>query len=152
MNLWISLVAANLATAGFMTGLIWFVQVVHYPLFAAVGVDRFEAYERGHMRSTTWIVAPVMSVELLLAVSLVLLADSAWHRTSAWLALALLAIVWLSTALRQAPLHQRLAERFDTQLWQSLVRSNWLRAACWSVRSAGLLILLSPSHRGLPIE
>ena len=30
----------------FMTGVIWFVQVVHYPLMARVGAEGFAAYER----------------------------------------------------------------------------------------------------------
>jgi hypothetical protein len=47
----------------FMTGLIWFVQVVHYPLMAAVGSPGFAAYEAAHSRRTTWVVAPVMLAE-----------------------------------------------------------------------------------------
>ena len=38
---------ANLAATWFMVGLIWFVQVVHYPLFAAVPAgEPFAAYHR----------------------------------------------------------------------------------------------------------
>ena len=32
------------AATWFMAGLHWFVQVVHYPLFADVGTERFIAY------------------------------------------------------------------------------------------------------------
>jgi hypothetical protein len=39
---------ANLAATFFMVGLIWFVQIVHYPLFGQVGRDRVRAgYELG---------------------------------------------------------------------------------------------------------
>jgi hypothetical protein len=31
-----------------MVGLIWFVQIVHYPLFKMVGDDGFSEYERCH--------------------------------------------------------------------------------------------------------
>jgi sterol desaturase/sphingolipid hydroxylase (fatty acid hydroxylase superfamily) len=64
---------ANLAATWFMVGLIWFVQVVHYPLFAAVPAgEPFAAYHRQHVRRTTWVVAPVMLVELVTAVALLL--------------------------------------------------------------------------------
>jgi hypothetical protein len=40
----------HLAATAAMVGLIWFVQVVHYPLFASVGADEFVAYENAHTR------------------------------------------------------------------------------------------------------
>ena len=47
-----------------MTGLIWFVQVVHYPLFARVGEEGFHAYEAAHARATSRVVAPLMLGEV----------------------------------------------------------------------------------------
>ena len=63
---------AHAAATLYMTGLIWFVQVVHYPLMAAVGRDGFAAYESAHARLTTFVVAPGMLVEALCAGLLVL--------------------------------------------------------------------------------
>ena len=48
-----------------MTGLIWFVQVVHYPLFAKVGSEAFSLYESLHTQKTGLVVGPVMLVEVL---------------------------------------------------------------------------------------
>jgi hypothetical protein len=48
--------AATLA----MTGLIWFVQLVHYPLFGRVGPADFAQYLLSHQHRTTLIVAPLM--------------------------------------------------------------------------------------------
>ncbi len=48
----------------FMTGLIWFVQVVHYPLKAMVDTGSFTAYQRAHQTRTAWIVGPPMLVEI----------------------------------------------------------------------------------------
>lgn len=47
-----------------MTGVIWFVQVVHYPLFAKVGESAFTTYESLHTIRTGWVVAPMMILEL----------------------------------------------------------------------------------------
>ena len=39
------LLAGHLTATASMAGIIWFVQVVHYPLFPLVGGDRFVAYD-----------------------------------------------------------------------------------------------------------
>jgi len=121
-----------LSTSG-MTGLIWFVQIVHYPMFAAVPPERFAAYAREHQQRTTRIVAPVMLVELVTATAIALLGLSA-NATLAWIGLAPLAAIWLSTAAVQMPLHQRLERGFDPGAVRALVRSNWGRTAAWSTR------------------
>jgi uncharacterized membrane protein len=126
-----------------MAGVIWFVQVVHYPLFAAVAPERFAEYEAGHRRLTTFVVAPLMLAEIATAVALVLrpAAAAAQPRWAVWAGLALLAVIWASTFLVQVPLHERLAAGFDAAAHRRLVRSNWVRTAAWTAR-AGLALLL----------
>ena len=55
----------------YMTGLIWFVQIVHYPLFSRVGNAEFPAYEQRHTVLTTWVVGPPMLVEGITALILI---------------------------------------------------------------------------------
>lgn len=47
-----ALLTTHLFATAAMVGLIWFVQVVHYPLFASVGADGFTDYETAHRRRT----------------------------------------------------------------------------------------------------
>ncbi len=63
---------AHLAATWYMTGLVWFVQLVHYPLFAGVGTQGWTAYAAAHTRRTRWVVGPPMLVEA--AASLLLVA------------------------------------------------------------------------------
>ncbi len=58
-----SVLALHLAVTCALVGLIWFVQLVHYPLFAAVGEAGYPDYQRRHVRWTTVVVAPLMLVE-----------------------------------------------------------------------------------------
>lgn len=143
-------VLAHAAATLYMTGLIWFVQVVHYPLFAAVGPDRFAEYARRHADRTRWVVGPPMLVEGATAVWLV------WDRPEpvpvwvVWAGLALAAVNWVSTAGVQIPCHTRLAHGFDPTSHRRLVFTNWVRAAAWSAR--GLLaigVVLALLRRGL---
>ena len=123
----------------YMTGVIWFVQIVHYPLMAKVGIDSFRSYEQAHTRLTTWVVGPQMVAELGTGI-FILLQDwsNLWH----WVNIALLIIIWLSTFLIQVPLHGQLSEGFQEKLRQKLVRSNWIRTVAWTVRSLILIWLL----------
>ncbi|MHC4958884.1 MAG: hypothetical protein ACYTGN_10965 [Planctomycetota bacterium] len=123
----------------YMAGLIWFVQVVHYPLFAAVGRDGFQRYEGEHTRLTGWVVGPPMILELVTSVLLALLQPG----PLTWTGLALVVVIWLSTALLQMPAHRKLMAGFDASVQQRLVKTNWLRTAAWSARGVLALLLLS---------
>jgi hypothetical protein len=131
-----------LATLG-MTGLIWFVQLVHYPLMQRVDPDAFVAYETAHQRRTTWIVAPLMLAEGIAAIGLLIAA--APHVSIALLVVNLgtVLLLWASTALVQMPLHARLARGYDAAIIRRLVATNWLRTTLWTLRTALVLALLA---------
>lgn len=132
-----------------MTGVIWFVQLVHYPLFAAAAGPSFAAYHQRHLSLVTWIVAPAMLVELATGL---LLAWSPPPGVSPWTTTAgllLLAVIWLSTAFGQVPVHNRLRGGFDAAAHRRLLASNWIRTIAWSARalilSAAVLQLARPA-------
>ena len=129
------------AAALFMTGVIWFVQIVHYPLFEFVG-GRFSDYAHEHTRRTTPVVAPVMILELFSGLWL------AWSASDTMVLglrinAGLLLVTWLSTLILQVPLHHRLKESDGASEVPRLVACNWVRTVCWSVRAILLLWLLS---------
>lgn len=129
----------HLGSTLFMTGVIWFVQVVHYPLFTSVSPNGFAAYEVRHAALTTGVVAPAMLTEAITALGLVWLRPPGVAAAHLWIALALLAVIWLSTAFVQVPLHQRLGRAFDPSLHRRLVSSNWVRTVAWSARAVLVL-------------
>ncbi len=133
------LLTAHLAATLFMTGVIWFVQIVHYPLFRLVGDEFFARYEQAHTFWTTWVVAPPMLTELATAVLLLFDKPKGISGGILWLNLALLLVIWLSTAFLQVPCHQRLGQGFDEAVHRWLVATNWIRTFCWTARS-GLLL------------
>ena len=123
-----------------LVGLIWFVQVVHYPLFASVGATEFAAYEARHTRRTAWVVAAFMPVEAVTAGWLLIENPDGVAAGLIATGLVLVALLWLSTALWQAPLHGALSTGYAESLERRLVRSNWLRTGLWTVR--GVLVLV----------
>lgn len=131
MTLLDGLAALHLVATLMMVGVIWFVQVVHYPLFASVQSE-FAAYEAEHVRRTGWVVAPLMCVEAGSAAAIVLVGGAAIGL--AWIGLALVVAIWAMTFAVQVPQHRALSDAWDGAVHRRLVRGNWLRTAAWSVR------------------
>ena len=129
------LFVANLASTWFLAGLIWTIQLVHYPLFDRVGREGFAAYEGAHARMITPLVGPVMLLEAMTAVLLVVSRPRFVPAWAAWTGLALVGVAWLSTFLLQVPMHGTLARGFDAEAHARLVGTNWIRTAAWSARA-----------------
>ncbi len=56
------LVALVVSTV-WLAGMIWTVQVVHYPLFDLVGADSFVTYEAAHSIRITWLLLAPWAVQ-----------------------------------------------------------------------------------------
>ena len=138
-----TILLTQFATTWFMVGLIWLIQVVHYPLFANVGEEQFQLYSERHQLLITFIVGPVMVAELITAIAL------AWYPPTPNLGvllrvgLGLLIVVWIATAAVQVPQHGRLTQSFDLPTIQALVAGNWVRTIGWTLRGLILLVVLS---------
>lgn len=124
-----------------MAGIIWYVQLVHYPLFATVGADEWFDYHAGHERRTGWVVAPLMIVELGSAAGTVL---NGGYGALAVCGLLLAAITWVITFALAVPLHRRLNATRDLDTMQRLVNVNWLRTAAWTAH--GVLAVALCAH------
>lgn len=125
-----------------MTGLIWLIQLVQYPLMSRVGDEFFVQYELLHCRNITPIVLPLMTVELF---------SSAWL---AWKPLqgqdavliigcVLTGLIWASTFFLQVPMHDQLSQAFNAEIHSRLVQTNWIRTVLWSARSALMIWVLA---------
>lgn len=118
-----------------MTGLIWMIQMVHYPAFHYVDRTQFAAFSVFHSRRISWIVMPIMLLELAAAVALLIESPNwVW-----WTNGVLLVAIWLSTFFLSVPLHARLAEGYSEAVTDRLIYTNWPRTVLWTVRS-GLLL------------
>ena len=61
------LLLLNFALAAYLTGLIWTVQVVHYPSFGLVPKAAWPAFHAAHTRRMSFVVLAPMVLELGLA-------------------------------------------------------------------------------------
>jgi len=133
---------ANLAGTAIMVGFIWTIQLLSYPMMAAVPADGFVEYESVHTRRVTVLLAVIAPLEVVAAAGVALFVDD----VPMWLSVgagALLVAIWLSTALFYAPLHMRLGDGFDPALHRRLVATNWLRTIAWTVRGAAAIAMIA---------
>jgi hypothetical protein len=141
--------ALHLGSTLFMAGVVWFVQIVHYPLLPHIGRDAFAAYEREHMRRTARVVAPAMLIELVTGIVLLWVRPGGIPLIDVLLGLALLAVVCGSTQFVQVPCHVRLSQGFDCSIHRRLVSTNWLRTVAWSLRGVLVMRMVSSSGFGV---
>lgn len=119
-----------------LTGLIWTIQLVHYPLFGRVGAENFMAYHAEHGRRITPLVAPLMLLELIASGARLF---GPTPRLEALGGFGLTVLVWASTALIQVPLHEALGRGAGDAAVRRLVRTNWIRTAAWTARAVLVL-------------
>jgi len=128
----------HLLTAAHMTGIIWFVQIIHYPALAPPASGTFTGHHQNYTRLMGLIVGPVMILELILQTFWLLQTPGPAAYTGA----ALLLLIWISTFTLQVPAHTKLTQGYDPALVRTLVRTNWIRTAAWTARSLLLVFVL----------
>jgi hypothetical protein len=126
-----------------MAGLIWFVQIVQYPLLRRVGEESFQKYETAYVRRVKWVVAPLMLVEFCTAALLPWVLGSWALKMAAAGGVVMVAVVWLTTVFLIIPEHGILEKGFDRAAHRRLVWKNWIRTIAWSARGALALWLLT---------
>lgn len=130
----------HIIVTAMLVAIIWIIQLLHYPTFRFIETDKELAFHRHHTRSISPIVAPLMVAELAI-VCLNLYLDL--NNTNLFLCL-LVMVIWLSTFTIQVPIHTKLSKKYDQSLIDRLIKTNWIRTLCWTVK---LLIMIFFSFR-----
>lgn len=118
-----------------MVGIIWVIQLLHYPTFHFIKESDYVEFQHFHMQRISFIVVPVMIIELLSGFMLVY-----YFRSNLLiLCLIILLVIWLITFVFFTKLHQSLLGGYDKIIVDKLVQINWSRTVLWSLR---LIILI----------
>ncbi|MBR81011.1 MAG: hypothetical protein CL444_04370 [Acidimicrobiaceae bacterium] len=121
-----------LASAAFMAGVLWLVQIVHYPLLGAVSGNEATDIAIRHQTLITRVVGPAMVIEAL-ATGGILLVGPAESKIAGFIGFALLSVAVAVTIFRAVPLHVRIAQG-QSHLVPELIRINWTRTVAWTLR------------------
>ena len=127
----------HLIATSVMVGVIWVVQLVHYPSFHFVELKQYTNFQRFHMARISYVVIPAMLTELFTLITIVISMDQI---DTLFLASAILLIfIWLMTAVFFSGVHQKLTLGYDQTVVDKLVKLNWGRTLLWTLR----LLLIS---------
>ena len=119
-----------------MVGVIWVIQLVHYPSFNYVEKQRYSNFQSFHMMRISYVVIPVMLAELLTLVLLIYTMDEI--EIALVLSGTILLMIWFITAIFFSDAHQKLTLGYDKSVVRDLIKMNWSRTLLWTFR----LILL----------
>ncbi|MCB1102744.1 MAG: hypothetical protein KDL10_10295 [Kiritimatiellae bacterium] len=126
-----------------MTGIIWFVQAIEYPLMHRSQGEAFRSYHAAYTKRMGFLVGPLMLLELATGVALSLLPVPGLPVLTLWIGLMLILLIWAATALLSIPCHHRLRHGYDSVTHRQLVATNWIRTAAWTLRSLLLITIIN---------
>lgn len=132
----------NFVATAVMTGVIWFVQWVHYPLLATVAIDRAVETAVEHQRRTGQIVAIPMAVEGFTTLGLLFSRPEGVQFVWPMVGAVLLAFALGSTLFLSVPLHAKMATNPSADVGRRLVVTNWPRTIAWSLRAVVCTVMI----------
>ena len=138
----VAVLLVNLVATWTMTGIIWFVQVVHYPLLAVVPVESAASVAVEHQRRTGWVVGLPMAAEGVTTLWLLAATPDGVDTWLPWTAAVFLAVALGCTVLLSVPRHARMAANPDARVGRELVLTNWPRTIAWSARAALVAVMM----------
>lgn len=136
------LVAQVIGSVG-MFGVIWVIQLVHYPLMKKVPAEAFASFEAEHQRRITWVVGPLMALEGISVLAVFFGRPSCLSLAIVLLGGVVEAVAIGTTAFVSAPMHGRMAASGRPDLLDRLIATNWIRTAAWTVRGALAIAMFS---------
>ena len=125
----------HFASTAVMVGVIWVIQLLHYPTFHYIEKNNYSQFQKFHMNRISYIVIPAMVIEMLSGIMLVIINDDFI------ISFSFLVCIWIITFVFFTNIHQRLLSKYENTAVEKLVNLNWIRTAFWTVRLVILFII-----------
>ena len=122
----------HLIFTSIMTGVIWVIQIVHYPSFHFIEKELYTAFQKFHMNKISIIVMPIMLAELITGIMLFL--DKSSKSPFLIISIIILVLIWLITGVFFTKAHNELIAGYQELVVNQLVAMNWIRTLLWTLR------------------
>lgn len=132
----------HLVSTSIMVGVIWIIQLVHYPTFLFIDKQKYMKFQEFHMSRVSYIVMPTMIAELFSGIYILFYNNVLMVNTFFLLASFSLFLNWVITALVFVKIHNGLLIKYEKNIILLLVKLNWLRTILWSLRLVFLTIII----------
>ena len=122
----------HLIFTSIMTGVIWVIQIVHYPSFHFIEKELYTAFQKFHMNKISIIVIPIMLAELITGIMLFI--DKGSKSPFLIISFVILVLIWLITGVFFSKAHNELMTGYQELVVNQLVVMNWIRTLLWTLR------------------
>ena len=122
----------HLIFTSIMTGVIWVIQIVHYPSFHFIEKELYTAFQKFHMNKISIIVIPIMLAELITGMMLFL--DKSSKSPFLIISFVILVLIWLITGVFFSKAHNELITGYQELVVNQLIAMNWIRTLLWTLR------------------
>ena len=122
----------HLIFTSIMTGVIWVIQIVHYPSFHFIEKELYTSFQKFHMNKISIIVMPIMLAELITGIMLFL--DKSSKSPFLSISILILVLIWLITGVFFTKAHNELIAGYQELVVNQLVAMNWIRTLLWTLR------------------
>ena len=129
----------HIISTSIMVGVIWVVQLVHYPSFKYVNESDYIIFQKYHMSNISNIVFPVMFTELITALIILFFGEKSLFFV---LSLICLFLIWVMTGVLFTKYHSILKEGKDLMIIEKMIKANWIRALLWTMRLIMILFVI----------
>jgi len=133
------LLTTHLISTSIMVGVIWVVQLVHYPSFKYVNESNYIIFQKYHMSNISYIVFPVMFTELITAILILFFGEESLFFM---LSLICLFLIWVITGVLFTKFHNILQKGKDLKMIEKMIKANWMRTLLWTLRLIMILFVI----------
>ena len=119
-----------------MVGVIWVIQLLHYPSFHFIQKSDYSKFQQFHMSRISFIVVPAMIIEFITGIMML---QFGFNSNFLFISsLIILLTIWGITFIFFTKMHQVLISGYNEIIVNRLISINWSRTLLWSLR---LLVL-----------
>ena len=113
-----------------LIGVLIITQIISYPSLSSIDKTFFEKYHKNYVNRISYVVIPLMLIELFSLVYLTFYITDLFMIKS----LLILLTIWLFTFISIIPLHNSLSNKRSDDIINRLINYNWFRTILWSIK------------------
>ena len=126
------LIDIHFLSTSVMVGVIWVIQLLHYPSFHFVQKSDYPKFQQFHMSRISLIVIPAMIIEFITGIMMLQFGFSSNFLFIS--SLVILITIWGITFIFFTKMHQVLISGYNEIIVNRLISINWSRTLLWSLR------------------
>ena len=133
------LIIAHFTSTSIMVGVIWVIQLVHYPSFKYVKDSDYIIFQKYHMSNISYIVFPSMFTELITSLLIFFSGEKSFLFM---LSMICLSLIWVITGVLFTKFHSTLQKGKDLKMIEKMIKANWIRTLLWTMRLIMILFVI----------